>query len=61
MEQNYLHGADAPKINAMLAATGWNLKKLMKKLKEELLWLYDFITIKAQRFNLIILEPNMNY
>lgn len=61
MGQNYLHGADAPKINAMLAATGWNLKKLMKKLKEELLWLYDFITIKAQRFNLIILEPNMNY
>jgi len=30
----------SPKINAMLAATGWNLKKLMKKLKQEILWFY---------------------
>lgn len=40
MEQNYLADSKSPKINAMLAATGWNLKKLMKKLKQELLWLY---------------------
>jgi transposase, IS5 family len=40
MEQNYLIDSNSPKINAMLAATGWNLKKLMKKLKQELLWLY---------------------
>jgi len=40
MGQNYLKGAKSPKINAMLAATGWNLKKLMKKLKKELLWFY---------------------
>ncbi|VAW28532.1 Transposase, IS4 family [hydrothermal vent metagenome] len=40
MEQNYLNGSNSPQINAMLAATGWNLKKLMKKLKQELLWLY---------------------
>jgi len=40
MGQNYLKGAKSPHINAMLAATGWNLKKLMKKLKQELLWPY---------------------
>jgi len=40
MEQNYLNGSNSPQINAMLAATGWNMKKLIKKLKQELLWLY---------------------
>ncbi len=35
MGQNYLNGSNSPKINAMLAATGWNLKKLMEKLKKE--------------------------
>ena len=37
MQQNYLHGRGSPRINAMLAATGWNLKKMMEKLKQELL------------------------
>ncbi|MEL7271763.1 MAG: IS5 family transposase [Bacteroidota bacterium] len=37
MEQNYMMGEKAPKINAMLAATGWNMKKLMEKLVEEIL------------------------
>ncbi len=32
MGQNYLHGEKSPQINAYLAAAGWNLKKLMKKL-----------------------------
>lgn len=36
MGQNYLHGNNSPQINAFLAATGWNLKKMMIKLKEEL-------------------------
>ena len=40
MGQNYLWGEDSPQINAFLAATGWNLKLMMKKLKKELLWLY---------------------
>jgi len=35
MGQNYLHGSKSPQINAFLAATGWNLKKMMKKLKQE--------------------------
>lgn len=36
MGQNYLHGNNSPQINALLAATGWNLKKLMTKLRNEL-------------------------
>ena len=51
MQQNYLIDSKSPKINAMLAATGWNLKKLMKKLKRELLWLYFYF-----RKNLKILQ-----
>ncbi len=35
MGQNYLHGESSPQINAFLAATGWNLKKMMRKLKAE--------------------------
>lgn len=35
MGQNYLQGSKSPQINAFLAATGWNLKKMMKKLKLE--------------------------
>jgi len=35
MGQNYLWGEKSPQINALLAATGWNLKKLMQKLKRE--------------------------
>ncbi len=36
MGQNYLNGEKSPQINAFLAATGWNLKKMMEKLKKEL-------------------------
>lgn len=50
MEQNYLQGACSPKINAMLAATIWNLQKLMKKLKQDLLWLYKLLINKTQVF-----------
>ena len=35
MGQNYLHGESSSQINAFLAATGWNLKKMMIKLKEK--------------------------
>ena len=41
MGENYLHGEDSPKINALLAAAGWNLKKLAKKLKENLFGLFN--------------------
>ncbi len=35
MAQNYYHGVSGPQINAFLAATAWNLKKLMKLLKDK--------------------------
>lgn len=37
MEQNYLLGEKGIQINAFMAATAWNLKKMMEKLKEKLL------------------------
>lgn len=53
MAQNYLHGRSSPRINAMLAATGWNLKKMMEKLKQELLHLY---TLLFSDYKLLILN-----
>lgn len=49
MGQNHLHGKQSPQINAFLAAAGWNLKKMMKKLKVELeksLWLFIKLTFQ---------------
>ena len=40
MEENYLMGESGPNCNALLAATGWNLKKMMEKLKEEIIFLF---------------------
>lgn len=37
MGQNYLSGEDGAQINALLAATAWNLKKMMQKLKQNFL------------------------
>ena len=37
MQQNYLWGETGIQINALMAATAWNLKKLMEKLKKEFL------------------------
>ena len=37
MQQNYLLGEKGPQINAFMAATAWNLKKMMQKLKENML------------------------
>ncbi|MDD4490513.1 MAG: hypothetical protein PHD30_08460 [Paludibacter sp.] len=37
MELNYLLGEKGIQINALMAATAWNLKKMMEKLKNELL------------------------
>ena len=34
MAQNYYHGERSPQINAYLAASAWNLKKLMIKRKK---------------------------
>ena len=36
MQQNYLWGEKGIQINALMAATAWNLKKMMEKLKENI-------------------------
>lgn len=46
MQENYLLGKNSPQINAFLAAAGWNLKKLMKKLKLELKNSFSFLQIR---------------
>ncbi|MBN2727780.1 MAG: transposase [Bacteroidales bacterium] len=38
MEQNYLSGEDGAQINALMASTAWNLKKMMQKLKQKFLY-----------------------
>ena len=45
MGQNYLHGEKSPQINAFLAAAGWNMKMMMRKLKKEMgktLWAFIY-------------------
>ena len=54
MGQNYLHGRNSPRINAMLAATGWNLKKMMQKLKQELLYYYLNFIYQIKMYPLIL-------
>jgi IS5 family transposase len=51
MEQNYLLGEKGIQINAFMAATAWNLMKMMKKLKKEFLRLI---------FSLLF-HPNFQY
>lgn len=51
MGQNYLHGRASPRMNAMLSASGWNLKKMMEKLKKELLLLYILIFFKKYKLS----------
>jgi len=43
MGQNYLNGKNSSQINAFLAATGWNLKKMMKKLKLEFEKIFNYL------------------
>ncbi len=54
MGQNYLKGTSSPRINAMLAATGWNLKKMMEKLKQQLLHIYIFIITRNQKLTMVL-------
>jgi IS5 family transposase len=53
MAQNYLLGEKGIQINAFMAATAWNLKKMMQKLKEEFLR-FIFRILFWQKFNLTI-------
>lgn len=40
LAQNYFHGENGPKINAMLAATAWNMKKMMELLKQKIIFYF---------------------
>ena len=40
LAKNYFMGETGPQINAFLAATAWNMKKMMEILKANLRWLY---------------------
>lgn len=51
MGQNYLHGKSSPQINAFLAATGWNLKKMMRQLKENAFSFINFLISILNRQN----------
>jgi len=58
MGQNYLHGKDAPQINAFLAAAGWNLKKLMAKLKNEIKNYFFLFLNRPRLFSTCYLTTN---
>ena len=56
MEQNYLWGEKGIQINAYMAATAWNLKKMMERLKENFLYFifrWIFRQEKIYFFNVI--------
>ncbi len=59
MLRNYLNGVNGDKINTILAGTGFNLKKMLNRIKEQVLLAlfrifflenyYSLKTIKSQR------------
>ena len=52
--RNFLKGQIGDSINFIMAAAGFNFKKLMVKLKETVLWLYFYLK------NMLDSEPNEN-
>lgn len=53
MSQNYLSGEKGIQINAYMATTAWNLKKMMIKLKEKLLSIiFYWFLYKRKHMNL---------
>src|SRR5690606_20948192 len=47
MEQNYFLGESGPQINAFMAATAWNLKKMMEILKQKIIfWLSKILLFR---------------
>lgn len=45
MGQNYLMGEKSPRINALLAAAGWNMKKMMEKLVEDFSFVFQIVLL----------------
>jgi len=54
MGQNYLSGKNSSQINAFLAATGWNLKKMIRKLKLELEKIFFNLDFRLLYKNLVL-------
>ena len=59
MAQNYLLGEKGIQINAFMAATAWNLKKMMQKLKEE--FLHIIFRVLFRQFFILIVARKMTY
>jgi len=55
LQQNYLWGAKGVQINALMAATAWNFKKMMEKLKEKFLQFIFQLFFPAATENVILL------
>ncbi len=54
MQENYLMGAQSPTMNAYLAATGWNLKKFMEQLVQDVLfYFFRGAPLSTQRTSII--------
>lgn len=45
LAKNYFMGETGPQINALLAATAWNMKKMMELLKQKIIFLFYKIQI----------------
>lgn len=61
MEQNYLLGDKSPGINALLAAAGWNMKKMMEKLKKGIkIWLKIFPSCLRLYQKYLFLQLNLS-
>jgi len=58
MGQNYLNSDKSPNINALLAAAGWNFKKLMEKIKKKSKNFFFEILQQLFFFEIQILKTN---
>ena len=54
MAQNYLQGINSPKMNAMMAAAGWNFNKMMEKLKKDVEKKYLYLLLRLKYLSLIL-------
>jgi IS5 family transposase len=54
MDRNYLKGVEGDKINAIMSACGFNIRKLLRKI---IFWLLDFAGKPGQLFQIILVAP----
>lgn len=59
MGQNYLLGEKGIQINAFMAATAWNLKKMMEILKEKFLFFIFSSPLQTEFLLLSCLKMNL--